>query len=81
MGEQADIFWNFKEKQFLIPIEIKNKKKYIYDLANIDNSWTGRLDATLANTFIMEAQKLLVNSITLFELGYFDCAASLFKLL
>lgn len=74
LGEQTDTFWNFKEKEFLIPIEIKNKEKYSYDLANIDNSWTGRLDATLANTFIMEAQKLLVNSIKLFELGYFDCA-------
>lgn len=74
MTEQTDTLWKFKEQEFLIPIEIKNKEKYSYDLANIDRSWTGRLDATLANTFIMEAQKLLVNSIALFELGYFDCA-------
>lgn len=74
MEELANTFWNFKEKEFLKPIEIKNKEKYSHDLANIDRSWTGRLDATLANTFIIEAQKLLVNSIALFELGYFDCA-------
>lgn len=74
MKNETNPFSDFKEKEFLAPIKIKNKEKYYYDLANIDNSWTGRLDATLANTFIMEAQKLLVNSIVLFEWGYFDCA-------
>lgn len=74
MKNETNPFSDFKEKEFLTPIKIENKEKYYYDLTNIDKSWTGRLDATLANTFIMEAQKLLVNSIVLFELGYFDCA-------
>ena len=74
MKNETNPFSDFKEKEFLTPIKIENKEKYYYDLTNIDRSWTGRLDATLANTFIMEAQKLLVNSIVLFELGYFDCA-------
>lgn len=41
---------------------------------NIEHSFSGRMDIRLANTFIMEAVQLIVNSINLFELGYFDAA-------
>ena len=63
-----------KEKYNLKPLEIKGKETYYHDLFNIEHSWTGRLDAQIANTFILEANQLLVNSIVLFEQGYFDCA-------
>ncbi len=66
--------WEFKETQHLIPIKIDNKEIYYRDLFNIESSFTGRIDAWLSNTFIMEATHLIVNSINLFELGYFDCA-------
>lgn len=67
-------FDNFREKQNLIPIKIENKDKYYFDLLNIEHSLTGRLDAQLANTFILESSQLLINAIVLFEQGYFDCA-------
>lgn len=35
---------------------------------------TGRADAMFCNAFISESIKLLINSIDLFEDGYFDCA-------
>lgn len=63
-----------KEKYNLKPLELKGKETYYHDLFNIEHSWTGRLDAQIANTFILEANQLLVNSIVLFEQGYFDCA-------
>jgi len=69
-----DTFTNFREKQNLVPIKIENKEKYYFDLLNIEYSWTGRLDAQLANTFILESNQLLINSIVLFEQGYFDCS-------
>ncbi len=67
-------FIKHKEKENLIPVVIENKEKYYRDLLNIENSWTGRLDAAMANTFIQESNLLLINSIVLFEQGYFDCA-------
>lgn len=62
------------EKQHLVPIPIETKQQYYLDLLNIEDSWTGRLDAQIANTFILESNQLLINSILLFEKGYFDCA-------
>lgn len=41
---------------------------------NIENSWTGRSDAMYSNDFFREAVQLIINSIVLFEKGYFDCA-------
>lgn len=35
---------------------------------------TGRLDIMYCNAFLMEATRLLINSIFLYEDGYFDCA-------
>lgn len=54
--------------------EIPNVEDYFLDLMNIKHSFSGRMDIPLANTFIMEAVQLVVNSISLFELGYFDSA-------
>lgn len=54
--------------------EIPNVENYFEDLMNIKHSFSGRMDIPLANTFIMEAVQLVVNSISLFELGYFDNA-------
>lgn len=67
-------FSDWKENTNLIPQQIQNKEKYYHDLTNIEQSWTGRIDVMLANTFIQEAAQLIVNAIALFEHGYFDCA-------
>ncbi len=58
----------------MVPVEIKSKKSYYYDLINIEHSFTGRVDAWLSNTFIHESVQLIINAINLFEMGYFDCA-------
>lgn len=63
---------DFKEKQNIIPLKVKNKEKYYLDLLNLENSWTSRADAQIANAFIEESVQLIINSIRLFELGYFD---------
>jgi hypothetical protein len=67
-------FTTFKESDNLSPEKIDNKEEYYKDLLNIDHSWTGRLDAQICNTFISESSQLIVNAISLFEKGYFDCA-------
>jgi len=67
-------YLEYRENQNLIPVEISGKEAYYYDLMNIEHSFTGRLDAWLSNTFIHESVQLVVNSINLFEMGYFDCA-------
>ena len=54
--------------------EIPNVEKYFEDIMNIENSFSGRMDVPLANHFILESVQLIVNSISLFELGYFDNA-------
>lgn len=64
----------YTETKGLRPLKIENKEKYLQDLINLEDSWTGRLDAQLSNTFIPEAVQLIINSITLFELGYFDAS-------
>lgn len=67
-------FNEFKENYNLLPLDIPNKEEYYHDLINIENSWTGRVDILMANTFIQEAVQLVINAISLFEKGYFDCA-------
>lgn len=70
-----DFFINSRKRENIRRISLSNKNKYYYDLINIDNSWTGRADVwNIANTFILESEQLLINSIELFELGFFDCA-------
>lgn len=63
-----------RKNENIKPIEIPNKSKLYHDLLNIEHSWSGRMDTNIGNTFIMEAVQLLINSIELFEMGYFDCA-------
>ncbi|WP_179317986.1 teicoplanin resistance protein VanZ [Winogradskyella undariae] len=62
----------YRETKGLVPLKIENKEKYYLDLLNLEESWTGRMDAQISNTFILEAVQLIINSITLFEQGYFD---------
>jgi len=67
-------FVKMKESENLIPIEIPQKEEYLWDLLNVENNFTGRMDANIANTFLLESVQLIRNSIFLFEKGYFDCA-------
>lgn len=67
-------FINYKETQYLRPLQLPNKEDYYIDLNNIEDSWTGRMDAQLANTFLLESIRLVINAIVLFEKGYVDCA-------
>ena len=67
-------FVDYRKAQNIRPVTLPNKEQYYFDLLNIENSWTGRIDANLCNTFVMEAEQQLINAIELFELGYFDCA-------
>lgn len=70
----SDNFIDYKVSHNLIPLKIENKGKYIRDLRNIEYSWTDRIDALIANTFVLESVQLIINAIELFEKGYFDCA-------
>lgn len=63
-----------KESENIIPFCLENKERYYHDLMNIENSWTGRIDAMYSNEFFREAVQMIINSIVLFEKGYFDCA-------
>jgi len=65
-------FTKYRETKGLVPLKIENKEKYYTDLINLEDSWTGRMDAQISNTFILESVQLIINSITLFEQGYFD---------
>ena len=67
-------FVGHKENQNLKPFQVNNKEQYYWDIQNIQFTWTGRVDAQIANTFFEESVQLLINAITLFEKGYFDCA-------
>lgn len=64
----------WKKNKNLKRYEIPNVEDYFRHLNNIEDSFTGRIDAHLANIFIMESVQLIVNSVSLFELGYFDSA-------
>lgn len=67
-------FIDFKERENLKPLKVNNKEVYYQDLMNIEQSWIGRMDAQITNTFVFEAVQLVKNAIVLFEKGYFDCA-------
>ena len=67
-------FIKHREEENIIPLELKNKEQYHLDLFNIHQNSTGRIDVLFANDFFMEATQLIINAITLFEKGYFDCA-------
>lgn len=44
-------------------VVLANKEHYYIDLINIEHSWTGRYDGNICNTFVMEAEQLLINAI------------------
>ena len=67
-------YFDLRKKENIRPIELQNKEQLYLDLLKIEHSWSGRIDTNIGNTFVMEAEQLLVNSIELFEQGYFDCA-------
>ena len=67
-------FIEHKENENIIPNELPEKQQYYLDLMNIEHSFTGRLDVMFSNDFFREASQLIINAITLYEKGYFDCA-------
>ena len=67
-------FTSYKENENIIPNSLPEKEQYYLDLMNIEHSFTGRLDVMFSNDFFREASQLIINSITLYEKGYFDCA-------
>lgn len=69
-----DNYYEWRRKENIQKFEIPDLNQYFYDLMNIEHSFSGRMDTPLANTFIMESVQLIVNSICLFEMGYFDNA-------
>lgn len=60
--------------QDIIPIKLKHKERYYQDLKNVEYSWTSRVDVMFSNIFFNEAIQLIINSMQLFERGYFDAA-------
>ena len=68
-----DGYIEFRRSQNIRPLDLPNKGKFYRDIMNIEHSFSGRVD-TVINTFIMEAAQQLINSMELFEMGYFDCA-------
>lgn len=64
----------WRKKENIKSYEISNVEEYFEDLMNVEHSFSGRMDVPLANTFILEAVQLIINSIRLFELVYFDNA-------
>jgi hypothetical protein len=65
---------NAKEQKYLFETNIVNKANYYYDINEVTNTWSGRLDVIFSNVFFKEAEKLIINSIVLFEKGFFDSA-------
>lgn len=71
----SDSYVERRRHEYIRPIALPNRKKFYYDLMNIEHSWTGRMDiGNIGNTFIVEAEQQLINAIELFGQGYFDCA-------
>ena len=70
------MFSEFRKNQNIRPLVLPNKEKFYMDLRNVGiASFSGREDIWgFGNTFIFEAEQLIVNAIELFEMGYFDCA-------
>lgn len=74
MRGMNDSYINWRKNQNVRLLNLANKERYYLDLMNIEHSWSGRMDTNIGNTFVMEAEQLLINAIELFELGYLDCA-------
>lgn len=67
-------FIKHREQENIYPITLIDKEKFHSDLFNIHQSWTGRMDAMFSNDFFRESIQLIINSMVLFEQGYFDCS-------
>ena len=73
---------NLNEGMFrseLIPMDLENKEYYYRMIYSISSSLTSEIiidfvNSARINLFIIESAQLLANSISLFELGYFDAA-------
>lgn len=67
-------FYEMQMKENIISCKINKKYEFLDAIWNIKKSWTGRIDANIANIFIQEAIQMIINAISVFEQGYFDCA-------
>lgn len=71
----TDDYIEYRRSEYLRPLPLPNKKKFYTDIMNIEYSFSGIIgNGTIINTFILEAAQQLINSLELFEMGYFDCA-------
>ena len=52
----SDQYIDYRKAKNIRNISLPDKERYYWDLQNIENSWTGRIDANLCNTFVMEAE-------------------------
>lgn len=60
--------WNISK------LELPDDDQYKYDIDNIYMADIGNLNALHSNQFFQEACQLIINSINLYKLGYFDAA-------
>jgi hypothetical protein len=52
-------FIQHRELENIVPLKLKNKEQYHLDLFNLEESWTGRLDALFSNNFLVESIQLI----------------------
>lgn len=69
----SDKIESFYENQNVKSISIENKLDFYLAFRNIDAASPGSLDTSL-NTITFEIVQLLINSVKLLELGYFDAS-------
>ncbi|AEE14728.1 hypothetical protein Thena_1103 [Thermodesulfobium narugense DSM 14796] len=79
-----------QKKEYIRPVTLLNKEKFYLDLTNLrytiseriidfnttenDTNTSSLKSIQILNAFLQESIQLLINSIVLFEQGYFDCA-------
>lgn len=63
--------FKFENKQ---RIKIENREELLSKMNILRGLTTGRLDVLYTNNFISETIEMLINSLFLYEDGYFDCA-------
>jgi len=68
LAEENRLFGHVAERTFML------KKEYLRDLYNISDSFVGQIDTMFLNAFLQESESLIINSIALYEKGYYDCA-------
>ena len=66
--------FNSRLNQYIKKCNIEEKEEYANAICIIEETYTGRKDTHFANAFIYESTQLIINSIKLFEEGYFDSA-------